>query len=465
MLTTEVAVVGAGPAGLSAALEASLAGASVTIIDEYSRPGGQYFKQPPEAFKVLDKSILSRDYYHGQELIDRIGQGKIDVMLDTLVWAALGEGILELYRDGKCERLKADRIIVATGAYDRPIPFPGWTLPGVITAGAAQSLVKSQFVLPGQRVLMVGSGPFQLPVAAQLVKAGATVVGVLEASKLSGWLTKVPSPWRHLDKVGEAKDYLGTLLKARVPMSYGWTIKEARGNGQVEEAVIVQVDDDWRPMAGTEKTLEVDTIALAFGFIPSLQLPRLLGCNSEWNEDLSAWVTTHDDDMRTSVPTVFVAGETTGIGGHDVALEEGAIAGVSAACDLGRLSKEEAAKKLSKVRSELLRHNEFADYLNRIFRIRPGVYDLMTDDTIVCRCEEVTAGEIASIAREWEGSLRTIKQASRAGMGPCQGRICSSIVAQIAARKGGKRVQGLGLDTPRPPIKPIPVRALAELAD
>ncbi len=461
MLETEVVVVGAGPAGLSAAVQASMAGALVTLVDEYPRPGGQYFKQPPAAFRLLDRSAMGRDYQSGLELMSRLEKGGIQLLTDTLVWGAFQPGELEIYRRGECERITAARVVVAAGAYDRPVAFPGWTLPGVMTAGAAQSLLKSQWVLPGSRLLLVGSGPFQLPVAAQLVKAGATVVGVLEASRVGGWLKQVPAVWRHLDKVAEAKDYVGTLLKARVSMMYGWTILEARGKDRVQEAVITQVDEDWRPVAGSEKVLEVDTICLGFGFVPSLQLPRLLGCDSRWVPDLAAWVTGCDGDQRTSVPGVFVAGETAGIGGHDVAILEGAVAGVKAAADLGKVSADEAEKRLSKVRGDLKRHQEFADFLNRTFSIKPGIYDLIRDDTPICRCEEATAGEIARVAREWNGSLRTIKQLTRAGMGQCQGRICGPIVAQIAARESGRPVEELGVDTPRPPIKPIPLDALA----
>ncbi len=461
MLETEVVVVGAGPAGLSAALQASLAGATVTVVDEYARPGGQYFKQPPAAFKLLDRSAMGRNYQVGVDLMTQVEHGKIEVLSDTLVWGAFEPGILEIYRDGECQRIRAERMVLATGAYDRPIAFPGWTLPGVITAGAAQTLLKNQWVVPGSRVLMAGSGPFQLPVAAQLIKAGATVVTLLEAGKVGNWLTRVPAVWRHLDKVNEAKDYLAALLKARVDTRFGWTVVEARGDGQVEQAVIAHLDDNWKPVPGTEQILDVDTICLGFGFIPSLQLPRLLGCKSRWDADLSAWVTEHDADQRTSVAGVFVAGETTGIGGHDVAMGEGAVAGVMAAVDLGKLSASAAEKMLLKTRSELKNQREFADFLNRTFTIRPGIYEMIRDDTILCRCEEVTAGEVAASAQEWNGSLRTIKQLTRAGMGNCQGRICASLVAQIAARASGKSVEEIGLDTPRPPIKPIPLEALA----
>jgi D-hydroxyproline dehydrogenase subunit alpha len=462
---TDVAVVGAGPAGLSAALEASRAGASVALIDEYARPGGQYFKQVPEAFRVLDQSAKGRDYRAGQELMARLQDERIRLMTDTLVWGAFEPHVLELYSGGECRRVRAERVVVATGAYDRPVAFPGWTLPGVITAGAAQSLVKSQWVLPGQRVLLAGSGPFQLPVAAQLIKAGAQVVEILEAARVGGWLTRVPSVWRHLDKVNEAKDYLGAILKARVPYQFGWTVIEARGDGRVEEAVLAQLDGEWRPVPGTERVLAVDTVCTGFGFLPSLQLPRLLGCRSEWDAELVAWVTAHDADQRTSVDGVFVAGETTGTGGHDVAMAEGAVAGGMAAAELGKLSADEASGRLKKVREGLSRDREFASFLNRTFSIRPGIYELMRDDTVVCRCEGATAGEVARVAREWGGSLRTIKQATRAGMGPCQGRICGSLVAQIAARESGRSVEELGLDTPRPPIKPVPLGAMAAMGD
>ncbi len=462
MLETEIAIVGAGPAGLSAALQASLTGARVTIIDEYHRSGGQYFKQPPAAFKLLDRSAMGRDYQAGQELLRRIEQGSVQLLTDTLVWAAFDPGVLDIYREGRAQRLRAERIIIATGAYDRPVAFPGWTLPGVMTAGAAQTLVKSQWVLPGKRVLLAGSGPFLLPVAAQLVRGGAKVVGLLEASRAADWFNRVPAMWRHLDKLSESLDYLRPLLKARVPMRYGWTVFEARGKDRVEQAIIGQLDRYGRPIMGTQQLLDVDAVCTGFGFIPSLQLPRLLGCESRWDDELVAWVSVCDENQRSTVSTVFVAGETTGVGGHDVAMEEGAIAGVRAAQDLGKIGSGEADSWLGKVRSGLARHREFSSYLNRTFSYKWGLMDLVRDDTILCRCEEVTAGDVARTAREWGGNLRTIKQLTRAGMGPCQGRICGPLVAQVAARESGKTMQEIGVDTPRPPIKPIPIGAIVD---
>ncbi len=284
-IETDVAIIGAGPAGLSAALEASQIGARVTLIDENARPGGQYFRQLPAAFRLLNRSAMGRDYGAGQDLLSRLQDERIRLMSEALVWGSFEPGTLEIYHQGRCRRLQAARVVVATGAYDRPIAFPGWTLPGVITGGAAQIMIKSQWVLPGQKVLLSGSGVFQLPVAAQLIKAGAQVVAILEASRVGGWLSGVSTAWKHLGKANEAKDYLGTILKARVPYRFGWAVIEARGDGRVEEAVIAQVDEEWRVIAGTEQTLSVDTICTGFGFVSSLQLPRLLGCRSEWDRN------------------------------------------------------------------------------------------------------------------------------------------------------------------------------------
>lgn len=458
----DIAVVGAGPAGLSAAIEAADAGARVVVVDEYVKPGGQYFRQPQAQFRAIDERVLGKSYQASKPIIEAVAKhGRIEVKAGCLAWGAFDEGVLELERGNSCERLTSDRLIVATGAYERPVPFRGWTLPGVTTAGAAQTMLKAQFVLPGRRTLMSGTGPFQLPVASQITRAGGTVVEILEALGKAAFFRPFPQPWRHLDKLWEAQGYYATLLTNGVPLRYGQAVVEARGNGQVEEAVVAPLDREGRPLLDRSRTVAVDSILTNFGFIPGLQLARLLGCETAWDAAGSCWVASCDPDQRSSVERVFVAGEVTGIAGHRVALAEGAIAGLRAAADLGFIKQEDFARLSDEPRRRRARHQSFADHVKKTFAPLPGLYAAMADDVVVCRCEEATAGQVRAVAAEWGGSLRAIKQCTRAGMGQCQGRLCEATVVDIAARASGRDAGEIGRDTARQQIKPVSLGALS----
>jgi thioredoxin reductase len=460
--STDIAIIGAGPAGLSAALAAARAGARVTVVDEYIRPGGQYFRQPQARFTRIDERVLGSSFVAGRELIAQLAQEPaVDMRVGTLVWGAFDDGILEVEHDNVCERLVSQRLIVATGAYERPIPFPGWTLPGVMTAGAAQTMLKAQFVVPGNRVMMSGSGPFQLPVSTQLLKAGADVIEILEAQQACRFFRPFSQPWRHLDKLREAQGYFATLLARRVPIRFGQAVIEARGDGRLEEVVVAKLDAQGRPMPDGRRTVAIDALLINHGFIPSQQVSRILGCDTRWDEDGLYWVTCCDADQRSSLPNVFVAGEITGVAGHRVAMAEGQVAGLHAAADLGLLPAEALATRLDQPLRERARHQSFADHVKRTFQPLAGLYEAMTPETVVCRCEEVTAATIGAIAAEWNGSLRAVKQCTRAGMGQCQGRICEATVARIAARASGTPLHLVGRDTARNQIKPVSLEALS----
>ena len=234
---------------------------------------------------------------------------------------------------GSPSRLRAGAIVLATGAYDRPLAFPGWTLPGVMTAGGAQALSKGQGVLPGRRVLLAGAGPFLLPVAAQLEAGGAEVVAVAEATRRRDWLRAGPRMASH---PGRLVDYARYRTKVR-KVAWGHVIVRAEGDDRVRSATIAAADADWAP-SGRERTFEVDAVCTAYGFLPSVELARALGC--ELRED----GVEHDDDMRTSVPGVFVAGEASGVGGADLAVVEGELAGYAAAAAAAATSAERRAR-------------------------------------------------------------------------------------------------------------------------
>ncbi len=461
MLETDIAIVGSGPAGLAAAAEAAASGARVTLIDEYLRLGGQFFKHMPPAFSLEDTAALGKDYARGQQLMSLVTSTNVEIWLNTLVWGAFAEHVLALVRDHESVELRANKIIVATGAYDKPLPFPGWTLPGVMTAGAAQTLVKSQAILPGSRVLLVGTGPFQLPVAHQLLHGGTKLVATVEAVSFGSLVQGVSGAAARLDRTLEGFGYWKEIRTSGAPFIFGHTIVEARGDDRVREAVIAAIDDDWRVKPGSERVFEVDTICIAFGFLPSTQITRLLGCSERFDIQAGGFLPRHDENLETSVPGVFVAGEVGGIGGSDAALAEGRLAALSAVRQLGLMDQADAERRSAVLRKEVQKARRFADYLNRSFTIKPAAFERIPDDTVVCRCEEVTAGDVRRAVAEGARSLKTIKIVTRAGMGLCQGRICSSVVTQLASVASGRTVESFGGASMRPPVKPVLMGDLA----
>ena len=341
MLNTEIAVVGAGPAGLSAACAAREAGAQVMVLDDQTSPGGQLFKQIHKFFGSKAHLAGTRGFQIGRQLLDRAREAGVDILLNASVVGVFEGTTLGVVQDGHMDQLKADKIILATGAEENPLAFPGWTLPGVMGAGAAQTLMNIHRVLPGHRVLIVGSGNVGLIVAFQLLQAGAEVVAVVEAMPTIGGY------WVHAAK----------LRRAGVPILIRHTIQEARGREQVEEAVIVELDEDWQPNPDTERTLAVDTICLAVGLSPSTRLTSLAGCEHRWDPARGGHVPIHDENLETTVPGIYVAGDVAGVEEASTAMEQGRIAGLSAAHALGYLAdaeieqlREEARHRLSALR-------------------------------------------------------------------------------------------------------------------
>lgn len=475
----DTVVIGGGPAGMAAALEVAAAGARVLVIDNSEGWGGHFYKQHPASFIA---SLSPEDKAHLKELNARqadLQQHQVTILTDTNVWgifqgvestfgpAGISPGPdkdqgFTLYLDHPEQKMAsatAPTLILAPGVYDRPIPFPGWTLPGVLTPGGVQMLLKKQGLLPGKRVLVAGTGPLQMAVAANLVDEGAEVVALLDTcAAADGWSDIPGAMWGQWGRMREGAGYLWSLRRHRVPMLFQHAVYQALGTPEtgVQGAVIGRVDANGHPVAGTERTLEqVDTICIAYGFAPSIALTLHLGCGHVYNERLCAYIPRHDRRMETDLSGVFVAGDVTGVGGKGLADLQGHVAGISALENLGRLSTVEADRRRAKLGPGLKREERFARLLWRRFRIRPGLLDLIRDETTVCRCEGVTAGQLLQSMANGSRDLAGAKLRTRLGMGVCQGRYCSLNAAMLLARKAGCRVEDIGLTSIRPPIVPV----------
>lgn len=461
MSSRQVVVVGGGPAGIGAVLEAARARVGVTLIEERASLGGQYYKQMPSGWSPGRAGRLDRQYAEGRDLMAEVRGVGVDILAGTVVWSVFEDHSLALADETAVWQLGYDKLILATGAWELPAALPGWTLPGVLTGGAAQSLIVGQGLLPGRRVLLAGVGPFQLRVAAQLVEAGAEIVAILDAADL---LVSIRSAWRmfpHWRLAREALEYLAIIRRAGVKILRAHLPTKILGDGHVERVVASRVDGQWRPLAGTEVSFDADAACLTFGFVPSVELARLAGCRLDYRADAGGWVTWHGADQMTSVPDVFVAGEAGDIEGAAVALAEGRLAGLEAAHQLGALESRHYKSRRREIDQALVRARRPVAILRDLTRLRPGLFELVTDDTVICRCEDMRAMEIREAANRWEPGLRGVKLWTRAGMGRCQGRICSHLVSRLIASARGVPVDTIALDTPRPPVKPVALAAMA----
>ena len=458
----EIAVVGAGPGGLCAALAGAQAGAQVTLIDGYVRPGGQYFRQLAAEIRVRQPM---RHQHEGQALWEKVSAAGVRYLSDTVVWGAFEGNLLGLHGPQGSDYLQARAIILATGAYDRPVAFPGWTLPGVMTAGAAQALLKQQRILAGKRVLLAGTGPLQIVLAAELVRAGGSVVAVLEGSRFFAKAVRHAGVlWGQRQRLSEGLTSRLALMRAGVPFRPGWAIVAAHGMDRLESVTIARLDSDWRHIRGSQETLACDTLCLGYGFIPSNTLSSLLGARQEWRPELGGETPERDNSMQTSLPGVYAAGDGAGVGGGPLALLEGQIAGIAAAAQTGH-GAGEAERAIQRLASALGRERRFQQMYAALFTPGPGLYEWSREDTILCRCEEITLADVRRAVRLGADSTNEVKAITRCGMGDCQGRMCGHLVAHCIARETHRRVEEVGMFRPRPPIFPVPVVAFGQQAE
>jgi D-hydroxyproline dehydrogenase subunit alpha len=462
--TYDVLIVGGGPAGLAAASEAAAAGLSVCLVDERPTLGGQIFKQPGLGFRVTDPKALGSDFLRGRELIEAAERSGARLLLRTSAISIRETAIVVVEEGERAQTLSGRRVLIAPGAHDRPVVFPGWTLPGVITAGGAQTLVKTQRVLPGRSILFAGSGPLALAFPAQLRGYGANVTAVLEAGPAPGArdvLRLLAAARGNLTLLRDAVSYRTALLRARVPLRYRRIVVAAEGDGRVEQVVHAAADVDWRPVAGSEERSEADALCLGYGFFPSVELLRLAGCDFAYDEDLGGPVVTVDEWQRTTQLGILAAGDGTGVAGSYTAIDQGRLAALGAALDLGTLSASDASERAAPLRRRLGQKQRFAAALRRLHRVGQGIYELSTPETIVCRCEEVTSAQLDD-AIEATDDLNVVKTLTRAAMGLCQGRNCQRHVAATIARHHGRALAELPVATPRPPVRPVPIAAIAD---
>jgi NADPH-dependent 2,4-dienoyl-CoA reductase/sulfur reductase-like enzyme len=449
----DVVVIGAGPAGLAAAATAAEAGLSTLLLDENVGPGGQVWRAIAST-PLTQRDTLGADYWEGAELVEAARSSGAEIIHRATVWSLDRNLEIAISVGGISAFVKARRVILATGALERPFPIPGWTLPGVMTAGAAQTMLKSSGLVPDGATVIAGQGPLLWLLAAQILHLGGRIDRILDTTERRNYLAALPHAFGFIASPYFLKGLaMMREVRAKVPVVSGVTELAATGDGQLASVTYA---------AGSRReTIAAELLLLHQGVVPNVNLAMAAGIEHRWNDLQLCWSPVLEHDGNTSVGGIAIAGDGAGIGGVGAAIVRGRIAARAAveALTPAAATKLAPMTTLSASLAQAERGRAFLDTLfrpSRQFRIPKG-------DTIVCRCEEVTANDIVDAVAIGATGPNQLKAYRRAGMGPCQGRLCGLTVTELMAQARGKSPQEIGYYRLRAPVKPITLAELAAL--
>ncbi|MGE5270615.1 MAG: NAD(P)/FAD-dependent oxidoreductase [Thiohalocapsa sp.] len=457
-MTVDLAIVGAGPAGMAAALTAAELGLDTLVIDEAAAPGGQVYRAVERA---RDSSPLGADYLAGRQLASAFRSAKMDYRPASTVWhigpSASPAALLSLVADGRSEAIAARHIVLATGAVERPVPIRGWTLPGVMTAGAAQILLKSADLVPQGRIVLAGQGPLLILAAVQLARAGAPPAAVLETTAAGNYyaaLGHLGAGWSATRELAQGIGWLLELRRTGVPLRRGVRGLRALGRGRLEA------------VAWDGGEMAAEHLFLHDGVIPNLQISLALQVAHRWDAAQQCWHPVVDAWGRSTLPNTSIAGDGAAIAGAEAAELSGRLAALDAATALGKIDSGERDRRGRAIRTRLDRALAVRPFLDVLYRPSDPILAPVDDDIIVCRCEEVTAGQVRRAVRLGAAGPNQVKAFLRCGMGPCQGRMCAPVVSGVIADERGLPIADIGTFRPRAPYKPMTLGALAgEIAE
>lgn len=440
-----LAVVGAGPAGLGAAIAARQAGLRVTVIDDQVEPGGQIWRSA--ASVPLDHArSIGPEYMAGRQRVGEFLSSGAEYLPQHTLWQIEYDGdqpVLYCVGAGVSRVLRPDYVLLATGAVERPMPIPGWTLPGVMTAGGLQILLKSAQLCPDKAVL-AGGGPLLWLLAAQMIEAGTPPLAVIESVPVSSYLAALrflPKALRHPDPLKKGMGLITRVISAGVPIYRGTRDLAIHGEGRVEAM-------SFTAWSGARKRIEAETIGLHQGVVPNQQATRLLRLSHKWVATQHAFAPKRDHDLMVA-PRLYLAGDGAGIGGADVAWLEGQIVGSLV-----------SGKNVHSLRQALVTARASRPFIDRLYLPAEHIRH-PADDTVICRCENVTAGQIRQAVRDGAPGPNQVKFMLRPGMGPCQGRVCGLLVSETVAQCQGRDMNEAEYFRIRPPLKPVSLAVIA----
>ncbi|MFM0236877.1 FAD/NAD(P)-dependent oxidoreductase [Paraburkholderia phytofirmans] len=452
-----IVIVGAGPAGVRAAETLVAAGVKPIVIDENARWGGQIYRQPPAngGFERSKKTLYGFEAHKAEALHSTMAAllPHLDYRPDTLAWACEA-GRLDTLHAGRELRVPFSHLIIASGATDRVLPVPGWTLPGVYTLGAAQVALKAQGCAIGRRVVLAGTGPLLYLVAYQYVKAGAQVVAVLDKSPFSQQIAAAPKLARLPGTFAKGLYYVGWLKTHGVRIERDVTLVGIRGVDGVQAL-------EWRASreGSPTETIACDAVGVSFGLKPETQLADLAGCRFRFDATNRCWLPEVDPAGRSSVRGLYLAGDGAGIAGADAAELAGRRAALALLDDLGIAHPRGAGMPdAASIERSLKRIAVFREGIETAFAPPANCASQWPDDMTVCRCEEIDAGTLRRCIRGGEANeINRLKALTRVGMGRCQGRMCGEAALTLLAEETGKPLDAVGRLRSQPPVKPIPL--------
>lgn len=446
-------VIGGGPAGLAAAVAARSCGLDVSLLDEQAQPGGQLFRnvENPRTQPMFERKELAT----GLDLVKKFRECGATYHPKCTVWG-LEPNKVYCTIDGKADSCTASNIIIAPGAMERPVPFPGWTLPGVMGAGAADILLRSGVRLDSP-VVLAGNGPLLLALACHLIDAGVRIAAWLDTGN---WKRRLPGfaamPAGVLDMPYLTKGMKMALkiLRKRIPMYYNVKNIRALGTEQVERVSFTA--------KGKEHTIAAALLLRHEGIIPRTQIAHSMGIEPAWDKVQRCWYIPTNECGETSIPGVYVAGDSAYVDGGDASILKGTLAGIDVARRMHVISDEEAAYRSAEARRALRKLRTARNFLRYVFAPNPEIFDI-PDDTLVCRCESVSAGKIRDAVKQGFLEVSEIKRVTRCGMGHCQGRMCGPALAEIAAAAQGLTPDQVGILRARQPFRPVSLKEYCEL--
>lgn len=455
--TYDLIIIGAGPGGLAAAVTASNLGLDTLVVDEQPEPGGQIYRSM-ERSRPENIDTLGKDYFAGKPLVEMFRASTVTYMPSTTVLNIANQFELDVLCKGTTHRVRSKRMIMSIGATERPVPMKNWTLPGVMGAAAADILFKSADMIPEGPIVISGSGPLLLLAACHLVDNGADIAAMVETASFSDYLKAVP----FLPKALRRTDYLIKglqmrlkLKRAGIPLYIGCRDLEVIGKERVEGFRF-----NYR---GETKTIAAESVLLHEGVVPNLRLSQALNCEHEWYEPQRYWKPKLDEWGQTSIEGVSIAGDASGIGGGPIATFTGHLAAIDTACKLGKITPKQRDKLAIPHRKQLNRDRSIRPFLDHVFPPNRQVLNPENDDVLVCRCEEITAGQIREAIAQGARHPAQIKGKTRSGMGPCQGRMCGATLTEMIAASCAMEIKEVGTLHVRTPIKPLSIEQYASM--